>query len=445
MREGEGHKRLDVAAHEALDELVGGDAVADRALDLAGGLVAGQNLLAVLGLQLLVDAELGALERRTHAADHRNAFRRRDRERNRHMVGIEIVVECRAAETREVLEPLHLAVGEEALAEDGIRKRRFGGSKEVLRERLVVPVVQVIALDHVAVVIRHFLFVLGEETVRHKSHAADLVLILFAGRVIEARALSAFRDVVVERTVQVADRALATEREVEVSHRDERGLRLEVELQGVLVGLPAELLHEGIPRVGAVARRLVRTALEEIRERGAADWRGRTRAVCRQTVDVEVVRDIQRAIAVAAGIEAERSPLARRRATGVVARLVHERRRDVGQALETERRDRVGHVRPGIGAHEHAVRPDVTVRTAATHRPDAGMRIVVDGTVDRIDRTGQGGLDQQAGRSGATQIARGQTRIAHVRGERDGRHEHESAHAEHDEKRAALSRGTDLH
>ena len=175
--------------------------------------------------------------------------------------------------------------------------------------------------------------------------------------------------------------------------------------------------------------------LEEVGERDAAIRGGRARAVRPQAVDVEVVRHVERAEGVAPRVEAEGVPLGGRGPPRVVARLVHERRRDVGERLEAEDVRRLARVAQGVGADVDAMLP-VVAQPGADHLDvaDARVGVVADGLVDVVDGAGDRRLHELAGGDVAAEVARRQARKAHVGRERDRRDDHERQKAQDDQE-----------
>ena len=170
--------------------------------------------------------------------------------------------------------------------------------------------------------------------------------------------------------------------------------------------------------------------LEEMRGRNAA-VRGRgARIVCDEPVDVEVVGDVERTVSVAPRVVSKRTPYGRRGLARPVARLVDERRRNVGEALERQGRSGLGDVLLGTAPEEHAVAPSI-------RRPDsdAGMDVVSDCTVYLVDCAGKRPLRKLSRGDRATQIARRQARAAHERGEGDRRDDKKRKDAKNDKKR----------
>ena len=319
------------------------------------------------------------------------------------MIGIEIVVECRAAESAQLLKPLHMAIGKQSLAQHDIGKRRLRCGEKLWGERLVVAVVQIKAFDRIARVVRFFL-VFTEKPVGNERHSAQTIFIGIGRGIVEPGA-AAVLQVVVERTRELADFAFSAKREIEIGQRNQWRVRLEIVPQGILVGRATELLHKTVPSARARAGRFVRIAFEEVGERCPPGRSGRARAVRRKAVDIEIIRHIECAIGVTPRIETERSPLASGRTARIVSRLVDQRRRNIGKRLKAERRNRPFRGKLAIRAHEDPVFPDILGAAGSHHRSHSRMGIVVDGAIDRVDRARQTRLHQKPRGRRAPQIA----------------------------------------
>ena len=173
-------------------------------------------------------------------------------------------------------------------------------------------------------------------------------------------------------------------------------------------------------------------------------------------VDVEAVRDVHRAEGVAPEVVGEVPPLGGARPAGPHPDLVDDRRRQVGERLERQRRDGV-HGVDLPERHEDVIAPVVAVLAdrLRLRRPHAGVEVVVDPLhapfvvvevpVDTGDGVSKRRAEEEARGDAALQVARGLAALAHEDREAHGGDHHERQHAEHDQQRRSLSGRGSLH
>ncbi len=378
------------------------------------------------------------------AANHRRALDRRDGERRRDAIRVEIVAQRGKAHKTEVRVPDAAIV----VPEERVQTVGYVARGEIEGLGVAVPGSRVRVVRLVDVVRR-------EPAVRHEGHEERIPLaILLVHRQLPV-ALQIFVEPALERTVLERTAGIRPQREGEV--RD-RGQRRQIRIEGdVQIAVDFPRLRRALQQFVPVLPFL--DLVEQVGERDAGIRGGGARLAGEQAVDVEVVRHVQREIGVASGVEVERLPLGGRRAASVIPRLAHQGRRHVGEPFQRQDGHRVAGIDRAVGdisrlararhvrIHEDAPDPAVAIRVGARTRllPEPRVGVVVDGVVDVVDRPGEGRLHKFARRRRAAQIVGRQTRPAHVRREGDGRDGHERQHAQNDQKRGTAPRGNLSH
>ena len=393
-----------------------------------GGLVVARQFLrdAGLGLDHLLVLEV-------EGDDHRHRLRRRDAERDRSVVAVEVVPERPHGEGADA--PLQVVVEHTRLLDD-VHQPRVGRDR---RERLLSR--EVVALHG------------GVDAVRRREPGVgDEKRVRKRGRVARIVHRGAVADVAAERR----ERTRAGD-EIEVGERDERDV--------------ARLVENRVELVRVADVEVAETAVAEQRRHVDALARsGRAAVAGREAVQVEAVRHVHGAERIAAELVGEVRPFRRPRPTRSEAHLVDDRRRQVGEGLERQHRygllraDRAERREDAVdpmvagGAELAAARARVDVHGGV--RPDPGIRIVIDALdqqggavlvalvvpdhpleravpVNAVDCVRERGLQQIPRGDLTVELARGHAALAHVDGETDGRDQHERRHAEHDQECAA--------
>ena len=224
-------ERLNLPRRGAIEKLGAVEAEFDGLLDDAR-IFALADFLGLAGGDFALDGDLRVADLGLDAANHRHALGSRDGEGNRDVVGVEVVVEGRAADAAQVLKPVHLVVVLHLRTENDLRQERGGVVDCILGERLVL--IEVVPLVHVVAAILLVLLagdvgvfgVLGdgEEAVGYERHAGDDIL--FVARIaVEGGGPAVVGTLkaheLAERALEFAHAAGIAEGEVEVRERHE--------------------------------------------------------------------------------------------------------------------------------------------------------------------------------------------------------------------------------